>query len=34
MGKQVHKRLPKDFIENVIRTFCDKGMERSKLVGS
>ena len=31
MGKQIHKRLPKDFVENVIRTFCEREIEREQV---
>jgi len=34
--KQIHKRLPKDFVEDVIRTFCEEKIGReqaSELLG-
>ena len=36
MRKQIHKRLPKDFVENVIRTFSEEKISReqaSELLG-
>jgi len=36
MGKQIHKRLPKDFVEDLIRTFCERAIGReqaSELLG-
>jgi len=28
--KQIHKRLPKDFVEDVIRTFCEEKISREQ----
>ena len=36
MGQQIHKRLPKDFVEDLIRTFCERTIGReqaSELLG-
>ena len=30
MKKQIHKRLPKDFVEDVIRTFCEEKIGREQ----
>jgi len=30
VGKQIHKRLPKDFVEDVIRTFCEEKIGREQ----
>ena len=30
MRKQIHKRLPKDFVEDVIRTFCEEKIGREQ----
>lgn len=31
MGKQIHKRLPKDFVKDVIRTFCEREIEKEQV---
>ncbi len=30
MRKQIHKRLPKDFVQDVIRTFCEEKINREQ----
>ena len=30
MGHQIHKRLPKDFVVDVIKAFCEKEIEKDK----